>query len=87
MFFGLTSRWTSFRVTRAVVQLAIGVVVGVLALALFDRLAGGEIMGGKGAVMLPAVAAIMMAVGLLAAVGPARRGLRIQPIEALRADG
>ncbi len=73
--------------TRAVVQLALGVVVGVLALALFDRLAGGEIMGGKGAVMLPAVAAIMMAVGLLAALGPARRGLRIQPTEALRADG
>jgi ABC-type antimicrobial peptide transport system permease subunit len=32
------------------------------------------------------VAAIMALVGLLAACGPARRALRIQAIEALRAD-
>jgi ABC-type lipoprotein release transport system permease subunit len=32
------------------------------------------------------VAAIMLSVGLLAALGPARRGLRIEPTEALRAD-
>ncbi len=73
--------------SRALWQLAIGVVAGVLTLALFDGLTGGQIMGGKRAVLLPAVAAIIMAVGLLAAVGPARRGLRIQPSEALRADG
>jgi hypothetical protein len=36
---------------------------------------------------LIAVAAIVMAVGLLAALGPARLGLRIQASEALRADG
>jgi ABC-type antimicrobial peptide transport system permease subunit len=70
--------------TRAVVQLAIGVLVGVLVLALLDWSTGGVIMSGKGSVLLPAVAAIMMGVGLLAALGPARRGLRIQPIEALR---
>jgi ABC-type lipoprotein release transport system permease subunit len=33
---------------------------------------------------MTAVCAIMLAVGLLAALGPARRGLRIQPMEALR---
>jgi ABC-type antimicrobial peptide transport system permease subunit len=32
------------------------------------------------------VIALMSAVGLLAALGPARRGLRIQPIEALREE-
>jgi predicted permease len=73
--------------SRALVQLAIGVVLGALAAALLDRLTGGELGGGEGAVLLPAVAVIMMVVGLLAAVGPARRGLRIQPTEALRADG
>jgi ABC-type antimicrobial peptide transport system permease subunit len=33
-----------------------------------------------------AVAAFMAIVGLIAALGPARRALRIQPTEALRAD-
>jgi ABC-type lipoprotein release transport system permease subunit len=37
--------------------------------------------------MLFTVAAIMMAVGLLAALGPARRGLSIDPTEALREGG
>ena len=72
---------------RAVVQLAIGVAVGVGVLVLAEGFAGGDIMGGKGPVLLPAVAVLMVAVGLLAALGPARRGLRIQPAEALRADG
>jgi ABC-type antimicrobial peptide transport system permease subunit len=37
-------------------------------------------------VLLPVVASIVLAVGLLAALGPARRGLRIQPTEALREE-
>jgi hypothetical protein len=36
--------------------------------------------------LLLAVAAIMALVALLATFGPARRGVRIQAIEALRAD-
>jgi ABC-type lipoprotein release transport system permease subunit len=36
--------------------------------------------------MLFAVAALMIAVGLLAALVPARRGLSIQPSEALKAS-
>ena len=36
--------------------------------------------------MLPVVAAFMTVVGLLAALGPARRGLSIQPTEALREE-
>jgi ABC-type antimicrobial peptide transport system permease subunit len=33
------------------------------------------------------VAGLIVAIGLGAAYGPARRGLRIDPTEALRADG
>ena len=39
---------------------------------------------GRGAVILPLVAIVMTTVGVLAAIGPARQGLGIQPIEALR---
>jgi ABC-type antimicrobial peptide transport system permease subunit len=38
-------------------------------------------------VLLPALAITMAIVGVLAALGPARRGLSIEPTEALRADG
>ena len=41
-------------------------------------------MGGQALVLLPAVVAVMSGVGLLAALGPARRGLAIHPTEALR---
>jgi len=37
-----------------------------------------------GAVILPLVAVFMTVVGLLAALGPARRGLRLHPTDALR---
>ncbi|MGH7506799.1 MAG: FtsX-like permease family protein, partial [Longimicrobiales bacterium] len=72
--------------TRALAQLSIGVVVGLLITALVDVAADGETMGGNRAVLLPAVAAFMMAVGLLAALGPARRGLAVQPTEVLREE-
>ena len=72
---------------RAAGQIALGVVVGVAAAAGLEHVTGGELLGGRGAVLLPVFALMMALVGLLAALGPARRGLRIQPIEALRADG
>jgi ABC-type lipoprotein release transport system permease subunit len=37
-------------------------------------------------ILLPTLAVMMAIAGLLAAFGPARRGLRIQPTEALRAE-
>lgn len=70
--------------SRALAQVAIGVVVGLAVATSLDVLTEGEVMGGEGAVFLPAVSALMMTVGLLAALGPARRGLRIHPTEALR---
>jgi hypothetical protein len=72
---------------RAAGQIAVGLVVGVAAAAAIERITGGGLVGGRGVVLLPALAMLMAIVGLLAALGPARRGLKIQPTEALRWDG
>ncbi|HEX8671525.1 MAG TPA: FtsX-like permease family protein, partial [Longimicrobium sp.] len=72
---------------RAAWQLALGVGVGVGIAFLMDIASDGEMMGVRGAVAVPAVAVVMLVVGLLATFGPARRGLRIEPSEALRAEG
>lgn len=70
--------------SRALAQLAVGILLGA-ALAPLLLGAAGPLNRDK-AVVLAAVALFMLAVGLVAAVGPARRGLRIQPTEALRAE-
>ena len=70
---------------RVMRQLALGLLVGsLLSVALFS---GAGFRFGRMTAFLLAVAALMLIVGLLAALGPARRSLRIQAIEALRADG
>lgn len=71
---------------RATRQLGIGLVIGVAGAALLDRLAGGDMLGGEVLPLLTLVATIMLAAGLLATLGPARRALRIQPMEALREE-
>jgi len=71
---------------RAARQLVIGVVIGLGLSVVADRLSGGAVMGGQSVALVPGVAAFMMVVGLLAAAGPARRGLRVEPTEALRAS-
>jgi putative ABC transport system permease protein len=71
---------------RAMRQLAVGVGVGLTMAVGLDLAAGGELMGGTGLLLVPGTAAFMLVVGLLAAAGPARRGLRVQPTEALRAE-
>ena len=43
-------------------------------------------LGSLGLGLLPIAALVMVLVGLVATLGPARRGLRIQPTEALRAE-
>jgi len=70
--------------SRALGQLAIGAVLGVTAAVFADGVSGGDLMEGNGAIVLPLVSLFMVMVGLLAALGPARRGLRINPTEALR---
>ena len=73
--------------SRALLQLGAGAALGMVgALGLELLVLEGEAFQGHGAVILPIVAVLMTVVGLAAAAGPARRGLRIHPTEALRAE-
>ena len=72
--------------SRAALQLALGLAVGAALTALLDRLSGGEVMGGQEHVLVPMVAALVIAAALLATAGPARRVLRVHPMEALRQE-
>ena len=71
--------------TRAAWQLGLGGLLG--------SLAGGTLLLGSGrtgpeaAILLGGIVLLMLAAGLVAAVGPALLGLRIQPTEALREGG
>ena len=67
---------------RAFRQLAMGILVGWMAAGLAIAAVGLELTAAVG--LLAAVAGIMLIVGILAAIGPARRSLRVQPAEALR---
>ena len=71
---------------RSATQLAAGVLTGVAGAILFDAVSGGTLLGDEATVVLPLIAVLMLAVGLAAATGPARRGLRIQPMQALREE-
>jgi ABC-type antimicrobial peptide transport system permease subunit len=72
--------------TKAALQLASGVAVGIVLALLIDRASDGEMLGSFGLGVLPITALLMVLVGLFASIGPARRGLRTQPTEALRAE-
>lgn len=72
--------------SRVFAQLSAGALAGAAGAIVLERALEGEMFRGNGAVILPIVAIVMTTVGLLAAAGPARRGLRIHPTEALRED-
>jgi len=72
--------------TKAALQLAAGVAVGIVMALMIDRASDGELLGVFGRALVPVTAVVMTIVGLFATIGPARRGLRIQPTEALRAE-
>jgi predicted permease len=72
--------------SRALAQLGAGAALGILAAIGLEQVLEGEMFQGHGAVILPSVAFFMTAVGMIAAWAPARRGLRIQPVEALREE-
>jgi len=67
-------------------QIGLGLAVGLVAAALIV-VGTGETMGGRARVLIPAFGVVMSVVALLGALGPARRGLKIQPTEALRSEG
>ena len=68
-------------------QVGLGVVAGA---GLAAALAFGVLRGGlwpRGAALVVAYAALMMGVCMLACIVPTSRALRVEPTEALRADG
>ena len=69
---------------RAVGQLSAGVGLGLAVAATLDWLGDGSLTGDHTLMLLPGVVAVMFMVGLAAALIPARRGLAVQPVEALR---
>jgi len=72
---------------RASWQIGAGAAVGMLAALLVSWYLPIEQVGGLPIPgILPGAAAFMLFVGVLAALGPARRGLRIDPTEALRSE-
>ena len=72
--------------SRSTRQLGIGLLIGAAGAALLDRLTGGAMLRVEVATLLVLVAAMMLLSGLLATLGPTRRALRIQPMEALREE-
>jgi hypothetical protein len=69
---------------RASAQLGAGIALGLAIACAIEFLGPGGTMGGNALVLLPSVVGVMSVVGLVAAFGPARRGLAVQPTEALR---
>ncbi len=67
-------------------QVSLGVVLGVGAALLLDGAAAGRLLRGNGGPLLLVMVMVMSGVGLFAALGPARRGLRIEPTEALKGE-
>jgi predicted permease len=72
---------------RAFAQLTVGVTIGAVlaSLMLRDVKPGADVLQVTNwPVTVPIIAAGVLAVGMLACVSPTRRGLRVQPVEALR---
>jgi putative ABC transport system permease protein len=72
---------------RSLVPLVIGASAGCLMALLIDSSIHVEDVGGLSIPgIVPATATVMMLVGVLALAGPARRTIRINPVEVLRAN-
>ncbi|MBY0497964.1 MAG: hypothetical protein K2Y23_27475 [Cyanobacteria bacterium] len=72
--------------SRVFAQLACGAGIGMIGALGIGALLEGDAIKDRLVLILPLVAVVMAVVGLLAAVGPARQGLSIQPTEALREE-
>jgi ABC-type antimicrobial peptide transport system permease subunit len=71
---------------RAAAQIVGGIAAGLVVAAAFEWVGPGGMMGGNAHILLPSVGGVMVTVGLLATIGPVRRGLAVQPTEALREE-
>ena len=72
--------------SRVAVQVGLGVVLGAAGAMAIAPLSDDVVLAKRLAMVTPAIALIMVVVGVVAAYGPARRSLRIQPTEAVRAE-
>jgi ABC-type antimicrobial peptide transport system permease subunit len=70
---------------RAAGQIGVGIVTGSALVVLMQSMATNG-MSVRVVVLIASVAALMTVVGLIAAIGPARRALAIQPTEALKME-
>ena len=71
---------------QALRQISFGVALGVGAALLLDNTFEGALLRGLGGPLLATTVMVMGLVGIFAALGPARRGLRIAPSEALKGE-
>ena len=71
---------------QALRQISLGVALGVGAALLLDGAFEGALLLGQGGALLTVMVMIMSVVGLFAALGPARRGLQVEPSEALNGE-
>ena len=72
--------------SRAMRQIGIGIALGAVGTIFLAPLLGESSPWSERVVGLLQVIALMVTVGFIATVGPARRALRVQPTEALRAE-
>ena len=70
---------------RAALQVGGGIAIG-LAIAMVANRGDMKMDNFNAEIVLPAVSILMLLVGVLAALGPARRGLAIQPSVVLKED-
>jgi hypothetical protein len=70
--------------SRTTWQLGLGGIIGTIFGGVL--LVGTGMAGRQAAIFLGVVVMLMVTAGLAAAMGPARRGLRVQPMDALRED-
>ena len=71
---------------KALRQISVGVALGVGGALLLDNAVEGELLKGNGGPLLTVMVMVMSVVGLFAALGPARRGLQVEPSEALKGE-
>lgn len=70
--------------SRVLAQLGAGAALGLIAAVGLEQILEGDMVRHYRAMLLPLVALLMMTLGAIAAIGPVRQGLRIQPFDALR---
>ena len=72
--------------SRAFKQVGLGIAIGTAGMAFLSQLLGESSPVSQQLIWLVQILLLMVGVSLVATIGPARRALRVQPTEALRAE-